>query len=317
MPHSGSVIHKTAVAVITGAASGIGLACAHRYAKEGMSLFLVDISQSALEKAEQELKAVNGVGEVHSMLVDVGDVKQVLALRDRVLDVFGEIHVLQNNAGTSRPTPAYSLDKSIEELQADWDYVMNTNFRGIMNVAQAFAPHMVRQENSSVIINTGSKQGITCPPGNAGYNVSKAAVKVFTEQLAHELRSAAEGNCTAHLFVPGWVHTGLTGAGSGKPKPSGAWTPEQTVEYMVDKVFSEGDFYVICPDNETTTPMDKARIMWSLGDIIENRPALSRWHPEYKAKFEDFVSQRLGLDGRSRSRGRPADRVPNIPTPFQ
>ena len=169
--------------------SGIGLACAHRYAKEGMSLFLVDISQSALEKAEQELKAVNGVGEVHSMLVDVGDVKQVLALRDRVLDVFGEvgwhfphswmqrdrkafrctrlttqIHVLQNNAGTSRPTPAYSLDKSIEELQADWDYVMNTNFRGIMNVAQAFAPHMVRQENSSVIINTGSKQGITCPP---------------------------------------------------------------------------------------------------------------------------------------------------------
>jgi NAD(P)-dependent dehydrogenase (short-subunit alcohol dehydrogenase family) len=74
------------------------------------------------------------------------------------------VHILQNNAGTSRPTPAFSLDKSLEDLQADWDAVLNTNFRGILNVAQAFAPHMVRQENDSVIINTGSKQGITCPP---------------------------------------------------------------------------------------------------------------------------------------------------------
>ena len=75
-----------------------------------------------------------------------------------------QIHILQNNAGLSRPTPAFSLDRSLADLQRDWDTVLNTNFKGILNVAQAFAPYMARQENDSVIINTGSKQGITCPP---------------------------------------------------------------------------------------------------------------------------------------------------------
>lgn len=69
-----------------------------------------------------------------------------------------------NNAGTSKPSPAFSLTTTLTDLQANWDFVLNTNFRGILNVAQAFAPHMARQENASVIINTGSKQGITCPP---------------------------------------------------------------------------------------------------------------------------------------------------------
>jgi len=308
MPNPSAVIHPKAVAVITGAASGIGLAAAHKYAKEGMSLFLVDIVQPALDEAVKSLKGVSGVGEVHAMKVDVGKIDEVIALREAVLDIFGEIHVLQNNAGTSKPCPAFSLNQPIEELQSNWDFVLNTNFRGIMNVAMSFAPHMARQENNSVIINTGSKQGITAPPGNAGYNVSKAAVKTYTEQLAHELRNTSGSNCTAHLFVPGWVHTGLTGAVGGKAKPHGAWTPEQTVDYMVDKVFEQGDFYVICPDNETTSAMDKARMAWSLGDVIENRPPLSRWHPEFKGVFEDFMAAKLGLGGRSRSRGRPMDK---------
>jgi len=308
MPNPSAVIHPKAVAVITGAASGIGLAAAHKYAKSGMSLFLVDIVQPALDKAVASIQSVQGVGEVYGMKVDVGKIEEVVALREKVLDVFGEVHILQNNAGIGKDCPAFSLNQSIEELQQNWDSVLNTNFRGILNVAQAFAPYMARQENTSVIVNTGSKQGITCPPGNAGYNVSKAAVKVYTEQLAHELRNTADCNCTAHLFVPGWVHTGLTGAVDGKGKPSGAWTPEQVVDYMAEKVFEEGDFYVICPDNETTSAMDKARMTWGFGDVIENRPALSRWHPEYKGVFDDFMASKLGLGGRSRSRGRPADK---------
>jgi NAD(P)-dependent dehydrogenase (short-subunit alcohol dehydrogenase family) len=75
-----------------------------------------------------------------------------------------QVHVLMNNAGISRPCPAFSLSTPLEDLQANWHAVLDTNFFGILNVAQTFAPYMARQENASVIINTGSKQGITCPP---------------------------------------------------------------------------------------------------------------------------------------------------------
>ncbi|KAK8858518.1 hypothetical protein IAR55_002745 [Kwoniella newhampshirensis] len=303
MPNS-EILHKKAVAVITGEASGIGLAAALRYAREGMSVFLADVNESDLSTAVAKVKGVEGVGEVYGLKVDVSSIEQVLGLRDKVLEEFGEIHILMANAGTSSPTPAFSLTTPLAELQTNWHKVLDTNFMGVLNVAQAFAPIMARQENSSVIICTGSKQGITCPPGNAGYNVSKAAVKTFTEQLAHELRNVPDSRCSAHLFVPGWVHTGMTGARTNAPKPPGAWTAEQTVDYMIEKIFEDSAFYVICPDNETSSSLDKARIQWSLSDVIDNRPALSRWHPSYKARFDDFIASKQGLAGRSRSRGR-------------
>ncbi|KAL7423257.1 hypothetical protein Q5752_002557 [Cryptotrichosporon argae] len=308
MPLHAGILRPRAVAVITGGASGIGLAAAKHFAAQGMSLVLVDVSAD-LDSAVEQVKAVEGVAQVLGVRADVSRVDDVVRVRDRVLDEFGEIHVLMANAGISRPCPAFSFTRALADVQADWAAVLATNLGGVVNTAQVFAPVMARQENDGAMIVTGSKQGITCPPGNAGYNVSKAAVKCFTEQLAHDLRTSGT-SCTAHLFVPGWVHTGLTGAKNGGPKPAGAWTPEQTVEYMVDKVFNEGDFYVICPDNETNSTLDKARIEWSLGDVLQNRPALSRWHPEWKARFEEFISGRKGLAARSRSRGRPMDPVP-------
>ncbi|WRT67704.1 uncharacterized protein IL334_004676 [Kwoniella shivajii] len=299
------VLHKQAVAVITGAGSGIGLAAALKYAKYGMSIFLADIDETSLSSAMEKVKSIDGVGEVFGAKVDVSEIDQVVGMKDKVLEEFGEIHILMANAGISRPTPAFSLQTSVSDLQDQWHQVLDTNFFGILNVCQTFAPIMATQENASAIITTGSKQGITCPPGNAGYNVSKAAVKTYTEQLAHELRNVPDSRCSAHLFVPGWVHTGLTGASTGKPKPSGAWTPEQTVDYMVERIFEDGDFYVICPDNDTSSALDKARIQWNLDDIIQNRPALSRWHPNYQARFDDFIAAKQGLSaGRSRSRGR-------------
>ncbi|WOO77308.1 3-oxoacyl-[acyl-carrier-protein] reductase FabG [Vanrija pseudolonga] len=308
-----NIIHKGAVAVITGGASGIGLAAAKFLSPAGVNIVLVDIS-SDLDAAVKEVKSIEGAGDVVGSQTDVAQVSQVIALRDKVLDLYGEVQILLNNAGVGRATPAFSLTRDLADLQADWATVLGVNMAGVINVAQVFAPLMARQENASVIINTGSKQGITTPPGNAGYNVSKAAVKVFTEQLAHELRNAPDSNCTAHLFVPGWVWTNMTARGDlSQPKPSGAWTAEQTVEYMFEHVLEHGDFYVICPDNETNTKLDKARIQWALGDIIENRPALSRWHPEYAARYEEFVSGRQGLAARSRSRGRPLDRIPDAP----
>jgi len=143
---------------------------------------------------------------------------------------------------------------------------------------------MIAQGTPGAIINTGSKQGITTPPGDTAYNVSKAGVKVITEALAHELRNTPDGRVTAHLLIPGFVFTGFTRARGVTEKPAGAWTPEQVIDFLLPAL-ERGDFYVLCPDNETTRATDEKRIRWAAGDIIENRPALSRWHPEYKDAF--------------------------------
>lgn len=89
-------------------------------------------------------------------------------------------------------------------------------------------------------------------------------------------------------YSPGWTFAKYDGS----EKPAGAWTPQETVLYMLDKVRS-GDFYVIVPDNETRRDVDSLRILWSAGDIVEGRPALSRWHPDYKGLFEDYLKEGL------------------------
>ena len=138
---------------------------------------------------------------------------------------------------------------------------------------------MIAQGTPGLIINTGSKQGITTPPGDPAYNVAKAGVKVFTEALQHELRSRDGCRVSAHLLIPGFVFTGLTAKGR-TGKPEGAWTPDQTVDFMLESL-AQGDFYILCPDNEVARATDEKRIAWAAGDIIENRPPLSRWHPDY------------------------------------
>ncbi len=94
---------------------------------------------------------------------------------------------------------------------------------------------MIERGRPGLIINTGSKQGITTPPGDPAYNVSKAGVKAFTEALQHELRNTAGGKISAHLFIPGFVFTALTAKGRTE-KPAAAWTPEQTVDFMIERV---------------------------------------------------------------------------------
>jgi hypothetical protein len=160
----------------------------------------------------------------------------------------------------------------------------------VIHGAQVFAPGMIERGRPGLIINTGSKQGITTPPGDPAYNVSKAGVKAFTEALQHELRNAAGGRISAHLFIPGFVFTGLTAKGRTE-KPAGAWTPEQTVDFMIERV-GAGDFYILCPDNDVPRQLDERRILWAAGDIVENRPALSRWHPDYAEAFAAFVKDK-------------------------
>jgi short-subunit dehydrogenase len=137
---------------------------------------------------------------------------------------------------------------------------------------------MVERGTPGLIVNTGSKQGITNPPGNLAYNMTKAAVKAFTEGLQHELRNTDGCRVSAHLLVPGWTTTGKR-----EHKP-GAWLPDQVVDMLIAGL-DRGDFYIICPDDEVTPEMDRQRILWAAGDITENRPPLSRWHPDYADAF--------------------------------
>ncbi|TFY61226.1 hypothetical protein EVJ58_g4648 [Rhodofomes roseus] len=278
------VIHTGRVAVITGAASGIGRAAALELAKVGMKIAIADVNEETLNKVGAEVTKVVGEGNVLVVPTDVSKLEDVVRLRDKVYEAWGEVAVLMNNAGIGLPS------KSWEGIDA-WRKTFDVNVFGVLNVQQTFVPSIIHQENPAVVINTGSKQGITNPPGNPAYNASKAAVKSLTEGLAYELRnSVPPANVTAHLFVPGWTWTGMTGDKGDAEKPAGAWTAQETVLYMLDYV-RQGKFYILVPDNETRREIDQLRIMWSAGDLVEGRPALSRWHKDYKALFDDYVRE--------------------------
>ena len=267
------------VAVITGGASGIGLAAAIRFAKLGMKIAIADIDAARLEAARDEIFAV-GAAHVLAIRADVAKKESVERLRDQVLAAYGDVSVLMNNAGVGGGGGPF-------ENYAGWERVLGINLWGVINGVHAFAPAMIAQGLPGAIINTGSKQGITTPPGDTAYNVSKAGVKVVTEGLQHVLRNTPGCAVSAHLLVPGWVHTGLT-ARDGGPKPEGAWWPDQVIDVLLERM-AKGDFYIICPDNDVSSALDNKRITWAAADITENRPPLSRWHPDFKDPFAEFL----------------------------
>ncbi|KAI9573507.1 NAD(P)-binding protein [Boletus coccyginus] len=278
------VIHAGRVAVITGAASGIGKAAAIELARVGLKIALADILEDVLAQTAEEVAAIVGDANVLVIPTDVSKIGDVQRLRDKVYEAWGEVAVLLNNA-------AISPDSKSWELLDNWRSTFEVNLFGVINVQQTFVPSMLYQENQAMVINTGSKQGITNPPGNPAYNATKAAVKSLTEGLAYELRERPACNVTAHLFIPGWTFTGLA-ARSGGVKPAGAWSAEETALYMLDHV-RLGEFYILCPDNEVRRAVDQLRIMWGAGDVAEGRPALSRWHKDWKSLFDEYIRDGL------------------------
>ena len=267
-------------AVITGAASGIGLAAAKRLALMGMKIVLADIGGARLDDASRAISAIAGDDAVLAVAADVSKADEVDRLADRAFGAFGEVSLLMNNAGVGdNPGKPW-------ENRDGWKRLLDINFWGVVHGVEAFAPRMLASAKPGLIINTGSKQGITTPPGNLAYNVSKAGVKTFTEGLAHALRNEPGDRMSAHLLIPGFTYTGLTEGAT--EKPAGAWTGEQVIDFMLESLV-RGDFYILCPDNDVARPLDEKRMAWAIGDIIENRPALSRWHPDHKDAFADFI----------------------------
>jgi len=271
-----------AVAVVTGGAAGIGLAAAVRFARLGLHVCIADLGQEKLANAARIIAEAspNGAANVMAMEADVGSRDDLQRLETAVRERFGGTDVLMNNAGIQPGSAIFGAEEN-------WRRVLGVNLWGVINGTQVFVPGMIARGRPSLVINTGSKQGITTPPGDPAYNVSKAGVKAFTEALQHELRNTPGAQISAHLLIPGFVYTELAARGRTE-KPAGAWTAEQTVDFMLERL-AAGDFYILCPDNDVPRALDEKRIRWAAGDIVENRPALSRWHPDYGEKFAAFV----------------------------
>src|SRR5262249_39241812 len=169
-------------AAITGGASGIGLAAAKRFAALGMKVAIADVDEAALKTAENTI--ATGIGgntaEVVAVPCDVSRMEDMRRFQERVLAAFGEVAIFINNAGTGPGGgPFDHYDR--------WQHVLGVNLWGVINGVHAFTPAMIAQGTPAIIVNTGSKQGITSPPGDTAYNVSKAGVKAVTEGLQHAL----------------------------------------------------------------------------------------------------------------------------------
>lgn len=270
-------------AVITGGASGIGFAAAKAFAALGLNVVIADLGGDKLQAAGKDVAALSprGSDAVAAIPTDVSKLADLEILADDVTARFGSIHVVMNNAGVQGGSALFG---PLEQ----WEKVFAVNLWGVIHGSRVFGPRMLAHGEKAVIINTGSKQGITTPPGDPAYNTAKSGVKVFTEALEHELRNAEGSKVSAHLLIPGFVFTPLA-AGNRTEKPAAAWTSEQTIDFMMASL-AKGDFYILCPDNDVPRSLDEKRIYWAAHDIIDNRPPLSRWHKDYGEAFKDFLA---------------------------
>ncbi|WP_408586730.1 SDR family NAD(P)-dependent oxidoreductase [Novosphingobium sp.] len=274
LPAPHPAIASGRLAVVTGGGDGIGFAAAQAFARFGMQLAVIDHAPEALRRARDAF----GAEVVHD--VDVADRGAMASLATDLLGRHGPAGVVMNNAAIGAGGDALSNFDA-------WDLLLAVNLMGVVHGVQAFVPAMAEGDLPGLVINTGSKQGITQPPGNTAYNVSKSAVKSLTEGLAHTLRETTGGRVSAHLLIPGFTFTGMIRRHIAE-QPASAWTPEQVVETMLDGV-GRGAFYLWCLDNETTWETDRRRVLWNAQDITEGRPALSRWHPDWKDAFAAWM----------------------------
>lgn len=277
-----NIFAKGNTACITGASSGIGLACAVKCATSGMNVWLLDIDEEDLPKALARVKSY-GTSETQVIQSLICDVTKEGDMQNAAKTIFDHdstksVHYLMNNA-------AVQLGGGFKTNMDTFHKVFDVNTLGPIHGCQAFVPMMQEKGEVGLIVNTGSKQGITSPPGNLTYNVSKAALKSWTEGLEHELmkeRLSNGGKLYAALLIPGWVNTSIhlkemkaRAALENKEfdkdsvffheeKPAeGAWMPSQVIDFMVGEL-DKGRFYIVCPDNDVDRETDNLRMTWAM-----------------------------------------------------
>ena len=203
-------------AVITGAASGIGLELARRSAAEGMNLVLADIEHARLETAAATL----GLPSERLLLqkTDVSRENEVAALADAAFARFGGVHLLCNNAGVGLTRVSWELST------ADWNWVLGVDLWSVIHGVQHFVPRMLKQEEGGHVVNTSSVAGLLSTPGMAAYNVAKHGVVTLSETLYGELL-AAKARIGVSLLCPAWVPTAIHESARNRPERFGAAKP--------------------------------------------------------------------------------------------
>ena len=228
------------VAVITGAASGIGLATARKLAGRGLKLVVADREGPALYQAIRDLAALpRRRGRGPGLCLRRGEARRCRkARRCGLRKIRRGIAADEQCRRRQQSRQALGEPRRLEGADRGQFLGCGPWRRGLRAADDRAA---ARQ---GIIVNTGSKQGITTPPGNLAYNVSKSALKTYTEGLAHELRNTPGAKLSAHLLIPGFTYTGLTTGADAKP--AGAWTGEQVADFMLESL-GRGDFYISVP----------------------------------------------------------------------
>ncbi|MEP7136337.1 MAG: SDR family NAD(P)-dependent oxidoreductase [Chloroflexota bacterium] len=199
---------KDKVAVITGAANGIGFGIAEHCAQMGMKVVLAGINAENLSNAQQKLKSTGAA--LLTVRTDVSKREDVEALAQKTIDTFGSIHLLVNNAGVAAGSSAW------ESTWEEWEWVMNVNLWGVINGVKIFTPLMLAQDSEAHIVNVASVAGLLPDHPCAPYQVTKHAVVSLTENLYHSL---AEQNSKIKVSVvcPGWVKTEILKSERNRP----------------------------------------------------------------------------------------------------
>ena len=207
---------KDRTAVITGAASGIGLALAQRAAREGMRLVLADIDEAKLAEAARTLPVA--ADALCARRVDVSREEDVAALADEAFGRFGGVHLLCNNAGVGLTRLAWEL------TTADWEWILGVNLWSVVHAVRHFVPRMLAQDGESHIVNTASVAGLLSTPAMAAYNVSKHGVVTLSETLYTELR-AQQAKIGVSVLCPAWVPTAIHTSERNRPAHFGEAAP--------------------------------------------------------------------------------------------
>jgi len=261
---------KGRVAVVTGAASGIGRGLAQRFAVEGMRVVMADVEQPALDDAARDVAATGA--EVLAVRTDVSKAADVEALAQKTLERFGAVHIVCNNAGVGGGGPFASWDAPL----ADWEWALGVNLWGVIHGVRTFVPIMLKQGDEGHIVNTASVAGLIAGAGGPAYTTSKFGVVGYSEALHHELAQASGGRIKVSVLCPALTNTRIIESGRnhpGGPQPEPAeGTPERAMLDMIKGIFAGG-----------MAPSETAGFVL---DAIRNERFYVLTHPEHNPRLQ-------------------------------